>query len=236
MDARQIADAVAHGDIAAVIARLDESQQPVDPEMARKVLVGELPHGTPLEVRMVSYQSTVTRIIGGSTTEISNVTFESKYERGYLVTDVLLRRVGQGERRILRLHVQAHPESMQARNAFSMAGKDLNQYTILVGMVATAVTTVRALVLWFRRWRTTRRKWLWLLAIFVGTFKLSIDWTTGAFAFQVLTIKFLPLSVMRDGPVGPWILSLWFPVGAIAFMMNASLAERRPAPVFAGPD
>jgi len=228
VDARHIADTLAGGDLASVLARFDDSQRPADPEIATQQLAHEVPPGPRLDIQMVSYQSSVTKIVGGSTTEISGVAFESKYPRAYLITTVLLRRVDDGERRIVGLRVQAQPESMQARNAFSLTGKDLNQYTVLFAMIAVVVVTARALLLWFRRRRITRRKWWWLVAILLGAFKLSIDWTTGAFALQALTIQFFAVSVTRNGPVGPWIFSLSFPAGAIAFMMNASLADRRP--------
>lgn len=227
VDARRIADTLARGDLASVLTRFDQSQRPADPKIAAQQLAHELPPGPRLGIQMVSYQSSVTKIVGGSTTEVSGVTFESKYPRAYLITTVLLRRVNDGDRRMVGLRVQAQPESMEARNAFSLAGKDLNQYTILFAMIAVVAVTGRALLIWFRRRRITRRKWWWLLAILLGAFKLSIDWTTGAFTLQALTIQFFVVSVMRHGPVGPWILSLSFPAGAMAFMMNASLADRR---------
>ena len=228
VDARHIADTVASGDLASVLTRFDESQRPIDPEIAAQKLAHEVPPGPRLDIQMVGYQSTVTKIVGRSTTEMSGATFESKYPRGYLITTVLLRRVDDGQRRIVGLRVQAQPESMAARNAFSLTGKDLNHYTVLFAMIAVVAVTVRALHLWFRRRRITRRKWWWLLAILLGAFKLSIDWTTGAFTLQALTIQFFLVSVTRGGSVGPWILSLSFPAGAIAFMMNASLADGRP--------
>jgi hypothetical protein len=79
------------------------------------------------------------------------------------------------------------------------------------------------------------RHWWWLLAIVIGAFKLSVNWATGAFAVQALQYQVLSLSAMRDGMVGPWILSFSIPAGAIAFLINARRAARPIVPEPAGP-
>jgi hypothetical protein len=168
-------------------------------------------------------------MVGGTTTETSNLTFESRYDSAYVVTNVVLRRIDDGERRVMGLHVQALPNSLEAINAFSLGNMGIAQYAFLLAMIAVAATTVTALVSWFRRRRVTRRKWLWLLAIVVGPFKLSVNWTTGGIAIQALTFQLFGLSAMRDGLVGPWILSFSIPAGAIAFLINARRAERQSA-------
>jgi hypothetical protein len=221
VQARQITDALSLGDVAAVTAQLDESLRTPDPETTLKPLVQQFPSGAPLEVRLVGYQFNIKKVVGGATTAISNVTFESRYDRSYVVTNVVLRRVGDGAPRVVGLHVQALPEPLEALNAFSLAGKGPIQYAFLLAMIAVAVTTVAALVLWFRRGRITKHRWWWLLAIVVGAFKVSVSWATGAVVVQELTIQFFSLSAMRDGLAGPWILSFSIPAGAIAFLINA---------------
>ena len=158
-------------------------------------------------------------MVGGSTTNVSNVTFESRYDGSYVVTNVVLRRVDDGERRIIGLHAQPLRDSLEVLNVFTVGDKGFVHYAFLLAMIAVAVAIVAGLVSWFRRRHVTRRKWWWLLAILVGPFKLSINWTTGAVAIQALTIQLFGLSAARDGLVGPWILSLSIPAGAIAFMI-----------------
>jgi hypothetical protein len=114
VDARQITDSLARGDVAAVTARFDASLGTPDPEMGLK-LMAELPLGDPLDVRLVNYKVSVTKVIGASTSQMTEVTFESRYQRGYVVTTVLLRRVAEGERRILGMHVQAFQPVGDAR-------------------------------------------------------------------------------------------------------------------------
>ncbi len=227
VEARHIADALARGDIRAVTSRLAESQRVPDPERSLELLVGQFPPGAPLDVRVVGYQRNAINMLGGATAVTSNVTFEARYKSSYAVTNVVLRRVDEGPRRIIGLHAQALPQSLSALNAFSLAGKRPVQDLFLLAMIAAAGTTAAALFMWFRRRATTRRKWWWLLGILAGAFKLSVNWTTGAVAIQALTIQLFSVSVMRDGFVGPWILSWSIPAGAIAFMINARRREPR---------
>jgi hypothetical protein len=226
VEARQIADTIARGGVAAVTARLDESQRTPDPENVLNLIAAQFPQRDPIDVHLVGYQVNVVKVVGGSTTTTSNVTFESKYDSTYVVTTVVLRSVDDGERRVLGLHAQALPASLEVLNAFSLSHKGFVQYAFLLAMIAVAVTTVTALVSWFRRRQVTRRKWWWLLAILVGPFKLSINWMSGAVALQALTVQLFSLSAGRDGFVGPWILSLSIPAGAIAFLINARRAAQ----------
>jgi hypothetical protein len=221
VEARRIADTLAHGDVAAVAARLDESQRTPDPENSLKLLAAQFPQRSPIDVRLVGYQTHAVKVVGGSATTVSNVTFESRYDGSYVVTNVVLRSVDDGERRIIGLHAQALRDSLGVLNAFSLGNKGFVHYVFLLVMSAVAVTVLTALVSWFRRRHVTRRKWWWLLAILVGPFKLSINWSTGALAIQALTIQLFGVSAVRDGLVGPWILSFSIPAGAIAFMINA---------------
>jgi len=229
IEARQITDSLARGDIVAIAARLDESQRTPDPESSLKLLAAQFPQGAPIDVRLVGYRTSVTKMVGGSTTEMSKVTFESKYDGAYLVTEVVLRRVDDGDRRIVGLHAQPLSYSLEVLNAFSLGNMGIVQYAFLLAMIAVAATIVVALVSWFRRRHITKRKWWWLLAIALACpFKLSVNWITGAVAIQALTVQLFGLSYARDGLVGPWILSFSIPAGAIAFMINARRAERRP--------
>jgi hypothetical protein len=227
VEARQILDTLAQGDVAAVGARLDASQRTGDPEGSLRLLAAQFPQRPPSGVRLVGYRSSFEKVVGGSTTNLSDVTFESRYDSAYVVTDVVLRRVDEGDRRIVGLHAQALPDSLEVLNGFSLSRMGVVQCAFLLAMIAVAVTTVAGLVSWFRRRRSTRRKWWWLLAILVGPFKLSVNWISGAFAVQALTVQFFSLSATRDGLFGPWILSFSIPAGAIAFMLNARRAEQR---------
>ena len=210
-------------------ARLDDSQRaPGADEILGKLAVLFPPHD-PTAVRLVDYRTQTVTKVGGSSTELSDVTFESEYGNAYVVSNVVLRRVDAGERRVVGLHAQALPASIAVLNGFSIWNMGLAQYGFLLAMIAVAVTTCAALVTWFLRRRITRRRWWWLLAILVGPFKLSVNWITGAVAVQALTVQLLSLSATRQG-VSPWILSFSIPAGAIAFLINTRRARRQSEP------
>lgn len=228
VEAREILDTLARKDVSAVVARVDESQRTPELESSLQALAARFPGGAPTSVRMVGYQANVEKMVGGPSTETSKVTFESNYDDSYVLSNVVLRRIDDGARRIVGLHTQALPASIEVLNAFSLGDMGLVQYGFLLAMIAVAATTVAALVVWFRRRRVTARRWWWLLAIVVGAFKLSVNWVTGAWAIQALTIQFFSLSALRDGLFGPWIFSFSIPAGAIAFLINSRRAQRTP--------
>lgn len=226
VEARQITDSLARGDVAAVAARMDDSQRTAALDVNLELVARQFPQGAPDAVRLVGYQTNMVKRVGGSRTTISDVTFESKYGTTFVVTNVVLRAVNDGARRIIGLHTQALPHSLEVANGFSLRGKGLMAYIWLLAMIAAGLVTVAGLVLWFRRRHVTRHRWWWLLAILFGAFKLSINWSTGAFAIQALSVQLFSLSATRTG-LGPWILSFSIPAGAIAFMINAR--QRPPA-------
>ena len=229
VEARLIVDRLAQRDVSAVSGRLDDSQRVPGADESLGKLAAQFPQQDPTAVRLVDYGTQTVTKVGGSSTELSNVTFESEYANAYVVSNVVLRRVDAGERRVVGLHARALPASIAVLNGFSLWDMGVVQYGVLLAMIAVAATTVAALVAWFLRRRITRRRWWWLLAILVGPFKLSVNWITGAVAIQALTVQLLSLSATRQG-VSPWILSFSIPAGAIAFLINTRRERRRSEP------
>ncbi len=222
-------DKMADGDVAAVIARLEESQRTPDPTNALNLMAGAFPHRPPEQVRLVGYGTTKVNPMRGLNTETSDVWFESNYAATtWVLTNVVIRRVDGGDWRIAGLHIQSLPASIAVVNGFSFWDMGFVQYAFLLAMAAVAATTMAALVAWFRRRRRIRRRWWWLLAILVGAFRISINWITGAVAVQALTVQLLSFSASRDG-IRPWVLSFSIPAGAIAFLIHCR-RERRQEP------
>tara|TARA_R110002072_G_scaffold20059_3_gene73598 strand:+ start:231 stop:1094 length:864 start_codon:yes stop_codon:yes gene_type:complete len=77
-----------------------------------------------------------------------------------------------------------------------------------------------------------KRRVLWTLFILLGCYpQFAVNWSTGVwrmvspaihatdsgFNFKFLDILFLGASVMREGLVGPWIISVCIPAGALFF-------------------
>lgn len=61
------------------------------------------------------------------------------------------------------------------------------------------------------------KKWLWLIGIFFGFIKFSINWTTGQVGFSLINISILGAGFAKSGEIAPWILSFSIPIVAIIF-------------------
>jgi hypothetical protein len=226
-DAKGVLDAVAHRELDGVAARLDES-------LRGPLLIGQLntvadqfPAAPPAKVRVVGYTAGSIDIIGGSKTETVDVTLESSYsDQRHLVSEIVFKWVDGGARRIIGLHVNSLPAPLEVFNAFTFSNKGPLHFVFLAVMLAVAATTLAALVVWRRRRHALRHRWRWLVAILLGAFNFTLNWTTGALGLQVLTLQGFSLGFGRQGEVGPWILTVAIPAGAIAFLVS----QRGPTP------
>ncbi len=134
-----------------------------------------------------------------------------------------------GESQIVGAQANTIPRSAAAANALTLASKPPMYYarTILalvipVLMVITAIQIARS---------TMRRRWLWVLATLVGVGRVLLNWTTGAFAIQLLHLQVLGVGISRSGgPYVPWVLSLSLPAGAIVGQWRLRRREAAPAP------
>jgi hypothetical protein len=90
-----------------------------------------------------------------------------------------------------------------------------------------AIFTLVVLVVCIRT-KMKRRKWLWILFILFGFGKLSVNWATGQWGVMVLAAQLFSASGTA-AYLGPWIVSVSLPVGAVLFLIKRRRLEARPA-------
>lgn len=76
------------------------------------------------------------------------------------------------------------------------------------------------------------RKWPWVLFILFGFGKLTIDWTTGAWSFQPISVQLFSAGMYSPG-FGPWMLEIAFPLGALCFLARRDQLRAPPAAALA---
>lgn len=232
VEARQVLDLAVQGDIAALRARIHPSLLDGAGEAGLRKVVDVLSKAPPLDVHVVGYQTNSVHTVGGPTTETSRVVFESHRADGWFLTEIVLRRLDQGERRVIALHTEATPQSMEQLSTFSFRGKGPVHYAFLAIMLAIAVLQLFALVAWFRQRRVLGRRWWWLIGILVGPFQISLNWSTGEVGVVALQIHLFCLSFLHS-EASPWILSFSIPAGAIVFLVQTRRGwpgSRQPEP------
>jgi hypothetical protein len=225
--AHDVVDLLARGEVDAVEARVDPSQrQPNTPDVLR-TMAAYFPAGAPTRDHLVGYESNTVHMVGGSTTVRRSFTWERNYPGANVIAQVLFQRVDAGDWRLLGLHAERMAAPLDELNAFTFTGKGPLHYLFLVLMAATAAVTLVAVTVWFRRRGSLRRRWLWLLAILVGVFQFTLNWTTGDVGAQALRFHLFSLGFGKLGPFAPVILTLSIPAGAIAFLFR--LREQKAA-------
>lgn len=144
-----------------------------------------------------------------------NFTFEYEFESGWNLANAALRKVGDGYE-VIGLHVYQTDASLKEINAFTLSGKTFLHYIVLIAAIVIPVF-VLVTVYFCVKTPMPRRKWLWVLFILFGVGAIQVNWTSGQFAFQLLSIRLFGASAVAAGPYAPWIISASVPLGAILF-------------------
>jgi hypothetical protein len=150
----------------------------------------------------------------GTTT---NLVFEYDFSGKWVLANVALLRKPNSVS-LVALSVRAIPESLEEHHRFRLAGKSAMHYVVLALAVLFPLLTLYALVVCVRT-RMSWLKWPWALFMLFGIGNFAINWTTGETQLAALTLRLLSASATGT-PFGPWILSVSFPLGALAFLLS----------------
>lgn len=116
-------------------------------------------------------------------------------------------------------------------NAFSLTGKPLKSYLILAATAVVSVFILLSLAACATANITWWRKILWCIVIAISVSKLTLAWSSGDTQFQLLNLGIGAFPFGRDGPDGPYFVSLMAPIGVIVFW----IFRRRWRPAGASP-
>ena len=113
-------------------------------------------------------------------------------------------------------------------NDFRIGRRGFVGYIWLLLMFACAALCVVAVVLiWRRPWLS--RRWLWTLGSVLGFASFGLNWSTGAWAVQILNVSLLGVTATKAGPFAPWILTFGIPVIAVIVITRWLRQARREA-------
>lgn len=197
--------------------RLDVIESHLDPSIKAPgvhatliQMAGILPAGSPTSVKLVGARKLITP--AGSQT---NTTFEYQWGDKWLMANVAVQKSG-GAETIVGINVNPLKASLEEQARFTLSGKSGAQYAILAGAILAFGLTLVALVVCVRT-KGLRRKWLWIIFILFGLGAISVNWTTGAVAFQPIFIGLFSAAAMAQF-YGPWTISMSVPIGAMVFL------------------
>jgi hypothetical protein len=179
--------------------------RPTLEKMSRVIPVGE-----PTSVKVVGAE--LTRDSGASTV---NTTFEFDFTGKLFLINVAVK-TKNGAQSIVGFRVAPEGQSLDAQNRFGLSGKSPLQFIVLGVAIAAALLSVYALILCVGT-RLPGRKWPWVLFILFGIGKVTVNWATGEWAAEPISLQLFSASVTA-APYGPWIVSASLPLGALIFL------------------
>lgn len=202
---------VAARDWASIESRLDQSLQQSDIRQKLEEIASQVPPGNPKSVATIGSNT-----VKGETDVTYNLTYEYEYETSWLVVNVVLERKA-GSLLVSGIHLYPTSQSQKTRHQFSLSGKSFLHYLVLFSCVAVPIFILVTLVLAFRT-PIARRKWLWRLFVALGPVQLTLNWTTGEFSIQPISLMLLGAGFYQASPYGPYFLSVALPIGALVFL------------------
>lgn len=224
--ARAYLDSAGAGHVSYLTAQLAPSLQAIQgvDDSVRAILTF-LP-GVPWDtVRLIGFH-----INGFNSERTSNLSFELHGTNGWGLANITVAE-DSGPPVVSGFHAYRIPRSLESENAFTLSGRPLQNYVILILAVGALAFSSWVAILAIRS--GMRRRWLWAIVALVGASQVGVDWTTGEVGSKWFTIQLLPFSMMRSSSATAWILMVAFPIGAIVVLERLRrfrLAAARPVP------
>lgn len=169
--------------------------------------------GEPLSVKIIGWQ---VNVLNGQWQ--GNFTFEYEFESGWNLANTALKKTDNGYQ-VIGLNVYQTEKSQKEYNAFGLSSKSGMQYFVLCAAALVPLFILFTLVVCVRT-PIARKKWLWFFFILLGIGAVQVNWTNGAYAFQLLSVHLFGASAAASGLGAPWVLSASVPLGAIVFWLR----------------
>jgi hypothetical protein len=149
----------------------------------------------------------------------------------WVMINLSYRELGTGKFEVLGMHVTPLAASLQELNRFTLAGKSAWHHLFLVACATTVLLILITLVVCVRT-PVRRRKWLWIVFVLLGFGQFTLNWTTGEWGWQAMSINLLGAGITSTGTYAPWMVTFALPVGAIVFWIRRRhlILAARPTP------
>lgn len=191
---------------------MDASITDADTHSTLVRMAGLIPSQDPISIKVVGANS-----LRSQGSYKINLSFEYQFPTNWLLINVALQQKA-GVSTIYGFHVQPMSDSLEHYNRFTLAGKSMFQYAVLLLAFVVPIFSLYVLLLCIRT-KMKKRKWLWILFILCGLGKITMDWTTGQWELGLLQIQLLGAGVFAP-PFGAWLITVSAPLGAIVFLLR----------------
>lgn len=211
--AKHYIDDVKTGRFSEIQSNLDPSIHSGDIDAVFTKMSSAIPAGSPIDVKIVGV-----RIGEFSASKVVDLTFEYSYpENKWVVSNVAFKEQ-DGKKTIIGIHVYQLPDSLEHLNRFTLYGKSAWHYVFFAMAIIVPLFIVFTLIKCIQE-KEMKRKWLWVIFIIFGFVEFVINWTTGQMTLKPIAIGLFGAGAISQ-PYGPWMVSVYIPVGAMLFWLR----------------
>lgn len=197
-----------------IIAQLDPAVVDANTRAKLQQMAALIPYQKPVSAHVVGVY--ISKEVGKPA--VTRLSLEYQYPYSWLLAQLTMTKQG-GKTMVESVYFQPLNESLEQHNRFTLSGRSPKYYAIFALAIAIPLLSVYALIACLRT-PMPRLKWLWLLFILAGFMQLSLNWTTGALAFNPAHIQLLGAGALKAGVAGAWVFTISLPLGAILFLLR----------------
>ena len=174
-----------------------------------------VPKGDLVKIEIATVKFTKVDMFSGYSSVTYNVSYALEFKDRWALFIYTLIDEGEGLK-LVGFHINQSDISYKEAHAFTLKGKSFLHYGVLFWALVVLGGIIWTLIKAFQE-KNFKRKALWLIFIAIGVGGFSLNWTTGAWAFQTLNVSLLGAGYMAAGYYSPIILKVSFPLGAALF-------------------
>ena len=214
---RRVFAEIQSGDIATLQANATKDMQGPAAATQLQQLHALVPQGQPKSVTTTGYS----RMVSTGQGETLEVVQDYDFGDRVALVDTTMARAAAGQGWAARgINVRVATRQQLAAHAFTLQGKPLSCYLALAALAASLGLMVAALVKVIRT-RGLKRKWLWGILSFIGLISFHLNWTSGVWLIQWVTIQIVGAGVVRGAsPFSDWMVTFTFPLGALLILFG----------------
>ena len=183
-----------------------------------------------LDKTFVSSNWHVNSTLGSGTTKTYVGGYEVETDEAFLFLSYTLQDTGNGPV-LINIDVNTNDVSYIEQASFAAAKTTLSHFIILV--LGASVLIFIVVTLYFAaRSKGLKRKWAWLIFIALGIHGVQFNWSTGEIFnsiftanndgvhFSIFQFMLLGVGIEKSSLINPWIISVFFPLGAVVFWLR----------------
>lgn len=141
--------------------------------------------------------------------------YQVEFDGGYVHVMALVHNTGP-DFMMSGFFLEPLPGHLAEYNTFEFEGKPIRAYVMLFLAIGVPLFILYSLYLCLTV-KGVPQRFKWFVFIFFGFTSFVFNWTNELWGFQLLTLHVVGATILRDGIYGPWMLTVYVPVGAILF-------------------